>query len=131
MKYIKKRKILKNLHTRCVFFLLLFVTAVHILAWNSKPFTNWYRLNLFPLWTGIIGRISSLTHGSVGEILIIAGVCLTVAEALLLILFLVKKGFERIQNKKQAGASSGFYKWNRRFVCWVLVYIYVTETLNC
>ncbi len=131
MKYIKKRKILKNLHTRCVFFLLLFVTAVHILAWNSKPFTNWYRLNLFPLWTGIIGRISSLTHGSVGEILIIAGVCLTVAEALLLILFLVKKGFERIQNKKQAGVSSGFYKWNRRFVCWVLVYIYVTETLNC
>lgn len=124
MKHMKKPKILQSLHNRCILYLLLFITGIHILAWNSKAFTNWYRRYLFPLLTGIPGRISGLFHGSVGEILIIAGVCLTLAEIVLLLLFLIKKAAGR-------SGHSVFFKWNRRFVCWVLVYVYVTETLNC
>lgn len=139
MKNIKKPKILQSLHNRCIFCLLLFITGIHILAWNSKVFTNWYRLRLFPLATGIPARISNLFSGSAGEILIAAGICLVLFEILLLPVFLYtyfrSRKPRREENENEPASRSrkrsGFWKWNRRFVCWVLVYIYAAETLNC
>ena len=62
--------------------LLILLTGIHILSWNSKEFTEWYRLHVFPVWTGTLGRISGLFPSSVGEVLIVTGVCLLVFEAL-------------------------------------------------
>ena len=120
MKTWKKLKIMQSVHNRCVLFILLLITAIHIISWNFVSFTDWYRLHLFPVGTNLIGRISDLFSGSAGEILIYAGICLAAAEMVLLPLFAVKRG--------------GFLRcrvWNLRLLCWIFVYIYGTETLNC
>lgn len=129
MKWMGKRKTGINLHNSCVFAVLLLTTGVHILSWNSKAFTDWYRLRLFPVLTGIPARISDLFSGSVGEILIAAGVLVAVLE-LFLVPVLAWKTRQGNTHKPDAKAA-GIKKWNLRFACWVLVYIYVTETLNC
>ncbi len=140
MQNLRKPKILRNLHNQCVFFVLLSVTGIHILAWHSKTFTNWYRLCLFPFETGILGRISNLFRGSAGEVLIAAGICLVMFEILLLLVFIIRRYWKSCRLKRtgdnngsesQNKKFSRFWKWNRRFICWVFVYIYVTETLNC
>lgn len=129
MKWMGKRKTGINLHNSCVFAVLLLTTGLHILSWNSKAFTDWYRLRLFPVLTGIPARISDLFSGSVGEILIAAGVLAVVLE-LFLVPVLAWKTRQGNTHKPDAKAA-GIKKWNLRFACWVLVYIYVTETLNC
>ena len=120
MKTWKISEKLRMTHYRCMLFLILAITAVHITAWNSRVFTDWYRLHIFPIWTNLLGRISDLYSGSVGEILILAGICLVLLEIVLLPLFAVRR--------------SRFWKyrtWNIRLLCWIFVYIYGTETLNC
>lgn len=120
MKTWKISKILRMAHHRCILFFILVITAVHITAWNSRAFTDWYRLQIFPIWTNLLGRISDLFSGSAGEILIMAGICLVLLEIVLLPLFAVRR--------------SRFLKyrmWNLRLLCWIFVYIYGTETLNC
>ncbi len=129
MKWMGKRKTGINLHNSCVFAVLLLTTGVHILSWNSKAFTDWYRLRLFPVLTGIPARISDLFSGSVGEILIAVGVLVAVLE-LFLVPVLAWKTRQGNTHKPDAKAAR-IKKWNLRFACWVLVYIYVTETLNC
>ncbi len=129
MKWMGKQKTGINLHNSCVFAVLLLTTGLHILSWNSKAFTDWYRLRLFPVLTGIPARISDLFSGSVGEILIAAGVLVAVLE-LFLVPVLAWKTRQGNTHKPDAKAA-GIKKWNLRFACWVLVYIYVTETLNC
>ncbi len=129
MKWMGKRKTGINLHNSCVFAVLLLTTGVHILSWNSKAFTDWYRLRLFPVMTGIPARISDLFSGSVGEILIAVGVLVAVLE-LFLVPVLAWKTRQGNTHKPDAKAAR-IKKWNLRFACWVLVYIYVTETLNC
>lgn len=120
MKKPKKPKLLQTKQNQCILFLLLFITAVHIAAWNSKAFTNWYRLYVFPVWTGFLGRISGLCRWSVGEVLIIMGILLVLFEIVLLPFF--------IRNRRKLPR---FLPWNLRLACWILVYIYGTETLNC
>lgn len=111
---------INRIHNWCMLAVLLLITAVHITAWNLKPFTDWYRLHVFPVWTNLLGRISNLFRGSAGEILIIIGICLVLCEVVLLPLF-------RIKRKRFARYRS----WNLRLLGWILVYIYGTETLNC
>lgn len=120
MKKWKKPKLLPKVQDKCFLLLLLAVTAIHITAWNSKPFANWYRLHVFPLFTGFLGRVSGMFRGSVGEILIIIGICFVLLEVVLLPVLALKR-------KK----LSRYLSWNLRLVCWALAYIYVTETLNC
>ena len=120
MKTWKISKKLRITQQRCILFLILVITAVLIMAWNSRGFTNWYRLHIFPIWMNLLGRISDWFSGSVGEILILAGICLVLLEIVLLPLFAVRR--------------SRFLKyrtWNFRLLCWIFVYIYGTETLNC
>lgn len=136
--------------------LLILLTGIHILSWNSKEFTEWYRLHVFPVWTGTLGRISGLFPSSVGEVLIVTGVCLLVFEALYFLAavagffcrFWKKKAFrpnkaaeKQGQTEKQdqiAGQvradnrNQRFIRtWNCRLLAGIFVYIYVTETLNC
>lgn len=136
MGYFNKQKIFYGI--LCL--LLFIITGIHILSWNSRAFTDWYRLCAFPVWTGIMGRISNLYSGSAGEILIAAGVCLAVAELVMLPVFFLEYAAGR--RKKQADRQTGgkgnkrravrrFWIWNFRFVCLALAYIYASETLNC
>lgn len=138
-----KNKKHKKLHNRCILILFLLLTGIHILSWNSKVFTDWYRLHIFPVWTGTLGRLSGLFHRSVGEVLIVTGICLLLMEAILLFLyvgtFIVRRlgrseKRAKAQNQNQEYAQNKrkkFWKWNARVIIWILLYIYGTETLNC
>ena len=120
MKTWKKPKILQSIHHKCLLFLLFLITVIHIVSWNSRSFTDWYRLHVFPIWTNLIGRMSGLFTGSVGEILIAAGIFLALAEAVLLTVSVLSRG--RFLRRRS---------FHLRLICWILVYIYATETLNC
>lgn len=111
----KKKRILPILPI-----VLVLITAVHILSWNFRAFTDWYRLKLFPIGTGLMARLSGLFHSSVGELLIAVGVCLALLELVIVpFLLLNRKKLPRLRF------------WNRKLLCWIFVYIYGTETLNC
>lgn len=131
-------------HSWAVFCLFLLFTAVNLLSWNSRAFTGWYRMHVFPVLTGALARLSGFIKGSVGEILIGVGIFVILIEAAMLPAF----AYAYIKNRRNAhagragqgkGLGSGeprrrlkqCWKWNVRFLCWVFLYIYGTETLNC
>ena len=120
MKKWKKPKLLRSRQDRYILFLFLLITAIHVIAWHSKAFADWYRLYAFPVFTGLPARLSGLFRGSAGEILIGAGICLVILEIVLLPFFLVRRS--RLYR---------YRSWNVRLVCWILIYIYGTETLHC
>jgi len=90
---------------------VLLITGVNLLARACTPFVDWYRLHVFPLWTGTLGRISSLFPFSVGEVLIVTGIACVIPGA--------------------AACLTRFRRSYLRFLCWVLLCVYATETLNC
>ncbi|MDE7310438.1 MAG: DUF3810 domain-containing protein [Eubacterium sp.] len=118
----KNKSIVLKAEPICAAGVFLLVSCVHIAAWNSTVFSDWYRLHIFPAWTGVLGRISNLFSGSVGEILIVAGACLALLELIFLPVLLFCK---------TRGKLARLRAWNFRLICWVLLYIYGTETLNC
>ena len=120
MKKRKKPKILQKKQDRCMFLLFLLITAIHIAAWNAKAFSDWYRLHAFPVLTALPARLSGIFHGSVGEILIGTGICLIVIEMIMLPFFLIRRS-----------RLFRYRSWNVRLLCWILIYIYGTETLYC
>ncbi len=126
-KHNKLDKRPRKLQPRIILSLLLLFTGINVLSWNSKAFTDWYRLAIFPIWTGTLGRLSGLFAGSVGEILIIIGIVLVLAQLLLLPVFV----WACIKKVREKGVLHRLLSWDLRLVCWVLVYIYGTETLNC
>lgn len=139
---MKKRKPylpVHSVHNRMLFSAVLFFTSMNILSWNVQSFTDWYRLTVFPVWTGTLGRFCGLFSGSVGEILIAAGVVLAAAQVFFLPVFAGAWIGER-RNRAVRGGQQGnpkisriclLRKWDLRLICWILVYIYGTETLNC
>lgn len=121
-----KHRIVQKAETLCMAALVLFLLTVHITAWNVSGFSDWYRLHVFPVCTAALTRISNLFSGSVGEILIVVGILLLALELLLIPVFLLGK-----KRRKNPGKLQRLRAWNVRLVCWVLIYIYGTETLNC
>ncbi len=120
MRKWKKTKILQSRQNQCILLLFLLITVIYAIAWNSRVFADWYRLYVFPVLTGLPARLSGLFRGSVGEVLIGAGICLVILEIVLLPFFLIRR--------------SRLYRYrfrNVRLVCWILLYIYGTETLHC
>ena len=120
MKKRKKPKILQSRQDSCLLLLFLLITMTHIIAWNCKVFADWYRLYAFPVLTGLLVRLSGLLRGSAGEILIGAGIFLVVLEIVLLPFFLIRRS-----------RLFRYRSWNVRLICWILLYIYGTETLHC
>lgn len=120
MKRWKKTKILQNRQDQCMFLLFVLITAIHIVAWHSKAFSDWYRLHAFPVVTALPARLSGIFRGSVGEILIGAGICLVVLEIIMLPFFLIRRS-----------RLFSYRSWNVRLICWILIYIYGTETMYC
>lgn len=126
---VKQKKMICSLQTAAWLALFLVFTGLNLLARSFEAFTNWYRLHVFPVWTGTLGRLSNLFSGSVGEVLIVIGVCYAIVGVLLLpvaVWHVVKyKKAGSVQKKRRAGG------WYMRGLCWILLYVYGTETLNC
>lgn len=114
-------------------------TGILVLSWNSKAFTNWYRLHVFPVLTGTLGRLSNFCSGSVGEVLIFAGICYVLLGMVLLFATMIRilvyfRSRKSSGHAHKAKEKQGFLRARRiylRCLSWIVLIIYGLETLNC
>lgn len=92
---------------------------LNVLAWSSRSFCDAYIAYVFPIWVNTYGRVTGLFPFSVGEWLIVAGVVLLLAAALLAVLSVFWKAGRWIVRK--------FYI----FFAWILLAVALVMTLNC
>lgn len=127
------------------------ILVLNIAAWNSTAFCDWYIAHIFPIWVNTYGRLTGIFPFSVGEWLILAGLILLAAAAVLAVPCLgcgaVRlaricgrkfgggapadgRGSEearRTGRKDFLGFVAGFY----RFFGWTLTAVCLIMTLNC
>lgn len=96
------------------------VAGLNIASWQSVTFSDWYIKTIFPVWLNTYARLTSKFPFSVGEIMLILAVALTLFGIVFGIVNLVcRRRFQR------AASSFGkFYAWTALVVCYVM-------TLNC
>lgn len=106
------------------------IIGLNIVAWCAPAFCDWYIAHIFPIWINTYGRFTGLFPFSVGELLLAAGVLLTVAALLLgfvLLFTLLFPQFRKNGRKKLAGGAVKFY----RGLTWILLGVLLIMTLNC
>ena len=96
------------------------VILLNIASWVSVSFSDWYVRYIFPIWLNTYARLTSKVSISVGEIMLIVGVSVTVFGIGLLAWNLIHKG----KYKKTLKRFGSFYIWTVLIVSWVM-------TLNC
>lgn len=96
------------------------VILLNVAAWTSASFSDWYIKYIFPIWLNTYARLTSLVPFSVGEIMLILAVLITVFGILFLAYNLLRRG----KYKKALKGFGRFYAWTVLVVCWVM-------TLNC
>ncbi len=112
------------------------IVLVNMLAWNSTAFCDAYIQYIFPIWVNTYGRVTGIFSFSVGEILLVLGVC-SVAATIILVLtngVLQLYGFFR---KRKTGKAEGCVSFSRltrgylRGFAWLLMAVCMIMTLNC
>ena len=96
------------------------VAGLNIASWQSVTFSDWYIKTIFPIWLNTYARLTSKLPFSVGEIMLILAVAITLSGILFgLVNLICRKRFQR------AVCGFGkFYAWTVLAVCYVM-------TLNC
>jgi hypothetical protein len=115
-KALKKVKIHKWIYASGI----IIVVLLNIISWRSTAFSDWYVENIFPLWLDSYARFTSLIPISIGEIMLILGVLIT--------LFLLMVGAGNIVFK---GKYSKFAKGYGTFYAWLFLAVCYVMTLNC
>lgn len=128
----KKRKIMWLVYLA----IGILVGLLNWIAWNSSTFCDAYIKYVFPIWVNTYGRLTGLFPFSVGEILLVLGVCSVVVFVLMLISSLLTKLFLLCRGKKyQPGkVLGGFLKVAKGYCvwfAWVLLAVCLIMTLNC
>lgn len=103
------------------FALCLILNALAIL---STAFSDFYVQKIFPAISLPLIIVSDLLPISLGEILIIVGIALVLFGIPFLIVFLLIKRKNKSLRRKVIAFTS-------KFVLWVLLFVFATETLNC
>lgn len=96
-----------------------------LLAWLSPAFCDWYARYILPIWLNVFGRITSLFPFSVGEWMVVLGILLLLAAALLCIPYFILR-----KNKKAVSFRRGceyFY----RIVLAIVLDVALIMMLNC
>lgn len=115
---------------------MFLVVLLNVIAWNSTTFCDAYIKYIFPIWVNTYGRITGIFPFSVGEILLVLGVCCVVIFVLFAMCSLVAgiyglcKGKDYVSGKKLKKfwkASKGYSLW----FAWVLLAVCLIMTLNC
>lgn len=109
--------------------LIALVMVVNAIAWESTSFCDFYVRSIYPLWINTYGRITGMFPFSVGEIMIVAGVVLTVIAMLLgiaVVIFLFCFKGSHIYTKVM-----GFCKKYFAAYAWIFAGVLVVMTLNC
>lgn len=96
------------------------VIILNIASWKSIPFSDWYIKHIFPIWLNTYARLTSMVPISVGEIMLVLAVAITLFGVCLFVYNLIcKRKF-----KKAVRKFGIFYAWTVLIVCYVM-------TLNC
>lgn len=96
------------------------VIILNIASWKSVPFSDWYIKHIFPIWLNTYARLTSMVPISVGEIMLVLAVAITLFGSCLCVYNLIcKRKF-----KKAVRKFGIFYAWTVLIVCYVM-------TLNC
>ena len=135
--------------------LTAFVVFLNVIAWNSTSFCDAYIKYVFPIWVNTYGRLTGLFSFSVGEILLVLGVCSVVLFILLAIVYGVMtlirlvgapQAMEQIADSEgQAQQGHGESRVDRNIsgsVCrfclgyfvwfaWLVLCVCLIMTLNC
>ena len=112
----KKHDIRKRIYVMGVAVIIL----VNITAWLSVDFCDWYIAYVYPIWLNTYARLTSLVPFSVGEIMLVLAVFLTVFG----IAFLVWNVFACGKHKNALVKYWRVYAWIGLIVCDVM-------TCNC
>lgn len=96
------------------------VIMINIASWQSAAFSDWYIENIFPIWLNTYARLTSKVSISVGEIMLILAVAITLfGICFWAVHLLCGRKYKRAIQKFGA-----FYAWTTLIVCYVM-------TLNC
>ena len=116
----------KKLKISNIVFIIGFALMIllNVIARISEPFSDFYVQNVFPIISLPLMWLSGLFPFAVGEWLIVLGILIVLLGIPVLIIFSIIKRKDKPVRKKMASFSL-------KFVLWVLLYILVTETLNC
>ncbi len=96
------------------------VVLINMVSWKSVGFSDWYIRNIFPVWLNTYARLTSIVPFSIGEIMLILAVVIT----------LFGIGFwsvDLICGRKYKKAVRGF----GRFYAWTVLAVCYVMTLNC
>ena len=105
------------------------VSLANAAAWESSAFCDFYVRHIYPLWVSTYGRITGLFPFSVGEIMLVAGVAVTVIALLLGIFAAVAStGFRRVRSYDK---MMGFCRKYWTAYAWIFAGVAVVMTLNC
>ena len=56
------------------------VIGLNIVSWKSVAFSDWYIKNIFPVWLNTYARLTSKIPFSIGEIMLILAVVITLFD---------------------------------------------------
>lgn len=100
-----------------IYITIAIITALlHVLAWGSSAFCDFYIAHIFPIWVNTYGRLTGIFPFSVGEWLIVAGIALVLTAIVLAVVSLARRKF-----------FCRFFT----FFAWMLLAVWVIMTLNC
>lgn len=119
----KDREKTKNkvkLHKKLFVLGVVGVIIINIASWMSVAFSDWYIKNIFPIWLNTYARLTSKIPVSVGEIMLILAVAVTLFGIGFFVWNLILRG----KYKCAVRRFGTFYAWTALVVCYVM-------TLNC
>ncbi len=119
----KDREKTKNkvkLHKKLFVLGVVGVIIINIASWMSVAFSDWYIKNIFPIWLNTYARLTSKIPVSVGEIMLILAVAVTLFGIGFFVWNLILRG----KYKCAVRRFGTFYVWTVLVVCYVM-------TLNC
>lgn len=96
------------------------VILLKVISWKSKAFSDWYVTYIFPVWLNTYARLTSLAPFSVGEIMLVLAVLITLFG----IGFFVFNLFQKNKYKNGIKRFGTAYAWLVLAVCYIM-------TLNC
>lgn len=116
----------KKLKKSDIILIIVFAAMLllNIIARLSHTFSDFYVQKIFPIISLPLMWLSGLFPFAVGECLIITGILIVLLGMPAIITLLVVK-------RKDKPARKRIGSFTLRFVLWVTLYIFVTETLNC
>ena len=112
----KKRRISKN--SAAMIAVTAAMLIINMVSWVSTPLTDMYSQRIFPGVSQLFSSLTGVLPFSLGEIMIGAGILLLVAAPCIFIPLIIRKNKRLV---KRFGIIYG----------WILIFILVTETLNC